>query len=112
MFFATYDAKELAALASVLKIKGRSKLKKQELFDACYEVVAAAHAEALEENDTRDIVHTVGAWLPQTHPEGCECRPCGQGMQMDVTYDALPLSINGPRLPRKLKKSLRKAGLI
>lgn len=111
MFFADFKATELSALAATLKIAGRSKMKKSELFDAIAEVINAAHVEALEEQDTRDIVSKHSAspadeWTAEDDAEMWAAR------NLTLTTTALPLVINGPRLPRKLKKSLRKRGLI
>src|SRR6188768_3565244 len=79
MFFATYDAKELAALASVLKIAGRSKMKKQELFDACYEVVFAAHVEALKDNDALKSAQISQEW--QSDWDAASAIPCPDGIE-------------------------------
>lgn len=117
MFFAAYTAKELANLASVLKISGRSSMKKQELYDAIAEVINAAHVEALEEQDTRDIVHTAGAFLPShnSHEDFWEA-DSQERLPAIVRDERYPLSAylneGQKRLPRRIKKELRKRGWL
>lgn len=86
MFFANYSVKELSALASTLKIPGRSKMGKAELFQAASEVIDAAHTEALGENNMR-------GW---------------EAIRLANISEAAWQ--RGERIPRKLKKALKKSG--
>jgi hypothetical protein len=91
MFFADYSVKELSALASTLNISGRSKMNKAELFQAISKVIDSAHAEALVANETVDFLSIL------------------QGV---AEVMAMPVSTEKFRIPRKLKKSLKKHGVL
>jgi hypothetical protein len=97
MLFETASVKELTSVASVLKIKGRSKMDKAQLLAAVTDVIDEAHDAANLADVTLEIVEFAVNFLPETVGT--------------VVTEAELLTITGwKRLPRKYKKHHRKAG--
>lgn len=97
MLFDRASVKELTSVAADLEIAGRSKMKKAELLEAVTHVLDELHAEAQRMNWQA----TCAAMVPKVHV--IVPRENFSFVLADF------LASDEKRLPRKLKKSLKKA---
>lgn len=107
MFFADYTVKQLSSLASDLKIKGRSKMDKQELFAAVSDVINEQHSEALRMNWQENTLR-----LNNVTSETHVVKFSGTVLPREISVPFVAsnfLASDEKRLPRKLKKLLKKA---